>query len=137
MRKWFLALCLALSPGAGLFLEHHVDPAPPTPPAQVALPPQPFFGAQQLVLFVFAPGSALLGLAFVILVRSLEARQMERQGRWQDLEVGPQSVSARNLHGFTMVLPWFYPTFFFCFLSLLEFRGLIKDIQVGGCGTGA
>ncbi|CAJ1381192.1 unnamed protein product, partial [Effrenium voratum] len=103
MKSFLVALlAVAVAPATShLFLEVHnhkltreaADPAPPTPEAgPQALPQKPFFGAQELVLFVIAPGSALLGLAFVIFIRSLEARQVDttnhNAGEWhQDQEV--------------------------------------------------
>ncbi|CAE7468852.1 unnamed protein product, partial [Symbiodinium pilosum] len=74
------------------------DPAPPTPAAgPQTLPPKPWMGAQEYVLFVIAPGSAMVAFAFVIFLRHFEARQTERSeetgeggeaGRWnEDLEV--------------------------------------------------
>jgi len=103
MKSFFVALlALAVAPVVGHlgFLEHHghltrevVDPAPPTPKAgPQALPPKPFFGAQEIVLFIIAPGTAFLSLAFVIFVRSMEAQSSERPeraaGEWhEDLEV--------------------------------------------------
>lgn len=102
MKSFFVALlALAVAPVVGHlgFLgSHHLtrdvaDPAPPTPQAGAqALPPKPFFGAQELVLFIIAPGTAILSLAFVIFIRSMEAQHSERTeraaGEWhEDLEV--------------------------------------------------
>jgi len=64
------------------------EPAPPTPDAgPQALPPKPWFGAQEYVLFVIAPGSAFAALAFVVFLRHFEARQTLSGEDGGDLEV--------------------------------------------------
>ncbi|CAE7303680.1 unnamed protein product [Symbiodinium sp. KB8] len=64
------------------------EPAPPTPDSgPQALPPKPWFGAQEYVLFVIAPGSAFVALAFVVFLRHFEARQARSGEDGGDLEV--------------------------------------------------
>eukprot|EP00930_Biecheleria_cincta_P063118 TRINITY_DN4861_c0_g1_i1.p1 TRINITY_DN4861_c0_g1~~TRINITY_DN4861_c0_g1_i1.p1 ORF type:complete len:420 (-),score=70.59 TRINITY_DN4861_c0_g1_i1:60-1319(-) len=61
--------------------------------AAPALPPQPFWAnPQNIVLFIIAPGSALVGLACVILLRYLEARSDTPTADLEVVEREPENL---------------------------------------------
>eukprot|EP00930_Biecheleria_cincta_P063119 TRINITY_DN4861_c0_g1_i2.p1 TRINITY_DN4861_c0_g1~~TRINITY_DN4861_c0_g1_i2.p1 ORF type:complete len:422 (-),score=77.51 TRINITY_DN4861_c0_g1_i2:45-1310(-) len=62
-----------------LAVEAALAPAP-AQAAAPALPPQPFWAnPQNIVLFIIAPGTAIVGLAFVVLLRYMETRAVPSQ----------------------------------------------------------
>jgi len=82
-----LALCLdsclaatqAAVRGGQIQLAVEAAPAVAPAPAQAAsqaLPAKPFWGPQNIVLFLIAPGSAIVGLVCVMLMRYMETRSM-------------------------------------------------------------
>lgn len=116
-----LALCLDSCFAAtqtalrGEQLQLAVEAAPAPAPAQAAeqaLPPKPFWNPQNIVLFLIAPGSAIFGLSFVVLMRYMESRTMasadletvEREPENLDEDVYGAGISALVRDSYSLVV---------------------------------
>jgi len=117
---FFLALCLdsgfAATPAAlrGDAAQLAVEAAPAPSPAQAAapaLPQKPFWGPQNIVLFLIAPGSAMIGLAFVMMLRYVESRALpsadletvEREAENLDEDVYGAGITALVRDSYSLV----------------------------------
>lgn len=60
--------------------------------AALALPPKPFWGPQNIVLFLIAPGSLIFGLAFVVFMRYMEARNTIPFADLETVEREPENL---------------------------------------------